>query len=248
VVVFHRVILGVLLGVVAAASPARAQLPLQMAGEQPGPLVREAFASAYGQALADGLGKALRDSADSACLNSKKIAAADLRQRGLELMTKWGTRMLEQSATLIDAKAYDDKLSAAGGRNASAELARLKEDADVKRYREIERPIRLTAVLDLVFEQFDHYATVARIKIDPVSPLASGDDALLNKDPTEASEKELKEFTASHQSQALKRFLKLSEDAADATSAAIRTDQLPNVGPQAFFHGVETDLAELCVR
>jgi hypothetical protein len=245
-VVFRGIAVGLLL--VAGISPARAQLPLQTPGEQPGPLMREAFASTYGQAFTDELGKALRNGADPACLVSKKLVEADLRQRGRDLMIRWGTRMLEQSASLIDAKAYEDKLAAAAGQNAPAELVRLKDDADVKRYREIERPIRLTALLDVVFEQFDHYATIARIKIAPISPLASGDDALLSKDPTEASEKELKEFAATHQSPALKRFLKLSEDAADATSAAIKTDQMPTAGPQAFFQGVETDLAELCVR
>jgi hypothetical protein len=155
--------------------------------------------------------------------------------------------MLEQSASLIDPKAYEDKLTAVGGRNASAELARLKDDADVKRYREIERPIRLTAVLDSVFEQFDRYALIAKIKIAPVSPLDSGNNAL-DKDPTEASERELKEFTAAHQSPALKRFQELSEDAADAVMAAISAEQAEKAQPAAFFRGVESDLAEICVR
>jgi hypothetical protein len=218
-----------------------------MPGEQPGPLLREAFASAYGQSLADEFGKSLRNAADTACLASRKVAADQLRQRGLDLMIKWGTRMLEQSAALIDTKAYEERLSAAGGRNAPAELARLKDDADVRRYREIERPIRLTAVLDAVFEQFDRYATIGRMRIAPVSPLASGNDALLSKDPTEASERELKEFVAAHPSPSLKRFLKLSEDAADATTAAIDADQAEKAEPATFFHGIEADLAEMCV-
>jgi hypothetical protein len=231
-----------------AAVPARAQLTLQVPAEPPGPLVREAFTSAYGQALADELGEALRDAADPSCLDSKHVKAAELRQRGLDLMSKWGTRMLESSASLIDAKAYESKLAEAGGRNASAELARLTDDADVKRYREIERPIRLTAVLDAVFEQFDRYALIARIKLAPVSPLAGGNDTLLTKDPTEESEKQLKEFVATHPSPALKRFLKLSEDAADAMTGAVNAEQAGKVGPATFFGGVETDLAEICVH
>ena len=231
-----------------AAAPARAQLTLQVPAEPPGPLVREAFTSAYGKALADELGEALRDAADPACLDSKRVKAAELRQRGLDLMSKWGTRMLESSASLIDSKVYESKLAEAGGRNASAELARLTDDADVKRYREIERPIRLTAVLDAVFEQFDRYALIARIKLAPVSPLAGGNDTLLTKDPTEESEKQLKEFVAAHPSPALKRFLKLSEDAADAMTGAVNAEQAEKVGPATFFRGVESDLAEICVR
>ncbi len=242
------VLVGIALVVLVAAAPARAQLLLQVPAEQPGPLVREAFTSAYGQALADEFSDALRNAADPACLDSKRVKAAELRQRGLDLMSKWGVRMLEQSASLIDSKAYESKLAEAGGQNASAELARLKDDADVKHYREIERPIRLTAVLDSVFEQFDRYASIAQIKLAPVSPLAGGNDTLLTKDPTEASERELKEFVATHQSPALKRFLKLSEDAADAMTAAISTDQAEKAGPATFFRGVESDLAEMCVR
>jgi len=239
---------GAALVVLAAAGPARAQLLLQVPPEQPGPLVKEAFASAYGQALADGLGDALRNAADPACLDSKKVKTAELRQRGLDLMSKWGSRMLEQSASLIDTKAYESKLAEAGGQTASAELGRLKDDADIKHYREIERPIRLTAVLDSVFEQFDRYASTTGIKLAPVSPLAGGNDILLTKDPTEASEKALKEFIATHQSPALKRFLKLSEDAADAMTAAVSAEQAEKAGPATFFRGIESDLAEICVR
>jgi hypothetical protein len=246
-VVFRELVVGALFAVVVVPS-AHAQSPLQMPGEQPGSLLREAFGSAYGQSLADEFGKALRNAADPACLDSRKVTANELRQRGLDLMVKWGTRMLEQSAALIDAKAYEAQLTAAAGQNAPAELARLEDDADVRRYREIERPIRLTAVLDAMFEQFDHYVMIGKMKIAPVSPLASGNDALLSKDPTEASERDLKEFVAAHPSPALKRFLKLSEDAADATTAAINTDQAEKAEPAAFFHGIEADLTEICVR
>ena len=239
---------GAALIVLAASVPTQAQLLLQVPPEQPGPLVKDAFASAYGEALADELGDALRNAADPACLDSKKVKAAELRQRGLDLMSKWGSRMLDQSASLIDAKAYESKLTEVGGQTASAELARLKDDADVKHYREIERPIRLTAVLDSIFEQFDRYASSAGIKLAPVSPLAGGNDILLTKDPTEASEKALKEFIATHQSPALKRFLKLSEDAADAMTAAVSSEQAEKAGPATFFRGVEADLAGLCVH
>jgi len=55
---YFGIAVGVALIVLAAAS--QAQLLLQVPPEQPGLLVKEAFASAYGQALADGLGDALR--------------------------------------------------------------------------------------------------------------------------------------------------------------------------------------------
>jgi hypothetical protein len=245
---FRKLAAGAALLAAVAASPARAQLTLQVPPEPSGPLLQEAFASSYGQALADGLGEALRNAADPACLEAKKLKAAELRQRGLDLMTKWGTKLLDSSLALIDSKIYEAKLAAADGANAAAELTRLTDDADVKRYREIERPIRLTGVLDTVFEQFDHYTETAGIKLAQVSPLAGGNDTLLSKDPTEDSEKGLKDFMAGHQSPALKRFLKLSEDAADAMTGAINTEKAEKMGPATFFRGVESDLAEICVR
>src|SRR6202008_1615074 len=111
--------------------------------EQPAALVRDAFASSYGQALTDEFGEALSKAADPACLGAKKIAVADLRQRGLDLMVKRGTRMLEQSTSLIDSKAYDEKFAAAGGRTASIELVQLATDTVVKRYRDRDHPNRL---------------------------------------------------------------------------------------------------------
>jgi hypothetical protein len=247
-VAFTKSAFPVFLVILATVPAAQAQVPLQMSGEQPAALVRDAFASSYGQALADEFGEALSKAADPACLGTKKIAPTSLRQRGLDLMVKRGTRMLEQSTSLIDSKAYDEKFAATGGQSAPSELAQLSNDADVKRYRELERPIRLTAVLDTVFEQFDRYAENARIKIAPVSPLAGGSDALLNSDPTEASEKALKDFVATHPSPPLRRYLKLSEDAAEATTAAVNADQAGKTGPATFFEGVEADLAEICVR
>jgi hypothetical protein len=116
---------GAALVVLGTVAPARAQLLLQVPAEAPGPLMREAFASAYGQALADGLGEALHNAADPACLDSKKVKSGELRQRGLDLMNKWGTRMLEQSASLIDAKTYEVKFAESSGRNATADLTRL---------------------------------------------------------------------------------------------------------------------------
>ena len=58
---------------------------------------------------------------------------------------------------------------------------------------------------------------------------------------SEAAEAAAEKFAAKNRSKALKRFLKLSEQAAAAGNAA------PPL-PYTFFGGVESDLAELCIR
>ena len=133
----------ILLSLIACPDNAFAQLPLLETIEQPGPFVRETFASPYGQALVTELGKSLRTSADPACLRAKSLTDQQLSDRGAELIVSWGTRAMEALATFFDVKAHEAKFAASAGPNAVAERVGLRENADVKRYLEIERPWRL---------------------------------------------------------------------------------------------------------
>jgi hypothetical protein len=227
-----------------ASTAARAQKP-----EPPdqSALVRDAFASSYGQALTAEFGKVLRAGADPACLNAKAIATDQIEARGRALIVTWGTRMLQTRESMIDKKAAAEKFAAASGADAAAEFARLKQNADVKRYLAIAQPIRQAAVLDSIFEQFDRYVLITRIKLAPVSPLATGNDALLRQNPTEAAEDKVEKFLAASKSAALKRYIALSEKDAAASAAAIRLEKPLRPVPSIFFEGVETDLAELCI-
>ena len=221
-----------------ALPAARAQAPAE-----PAVLVREALASPYGQAMIAELGKNLRSSADPACLASKAIAADQLEARGRELMTKWGTRMMEISVSFIDKNIFAEKFSNPNG----AELAKLQADSTVKRYLAIAQPIRQTKILDAMFEQFDRQVLITRVKLAPVSPLASGNEALLDKDPSDAAEEKLGKFIAGNKSVALKRYLALAEQEAAARAAATRKDPPTQPVPTVLFGGVEADLAELCI-
>jgi hypothetical protein len=224
-----------------AATPALAQFPTSGPTEQPAPFVREAFASPYGRALVGELGRALRAGADPACLKSKAIAADQLEPLGEALLIKWGTQAMETARSYVDFGIYEKNFTA------SAELKGLREQPQIKRYIDIERPIRLAKVLDFIFEQFDRYLLLNRIKIAAVSPAASGNDDLSRKNPTEAAEDALDEFISANKSPQLERFLELSEQAATAMQGAVNKEQAIRVGPGTFFRGVELDLAELCI-
>jgi hypothetical protein len=232
--------IAVLLIYASAASTAQAQFPMPGLIEQPEPFVREALASPYGRALTAELGRVLRADADPACLSSKGVAADQLEPRGEQLMIKWGTRTMETVLSLIDFKAYEKNFPA------HAELKAMWKQPELKRYLEIERPLRQAKVLDFVFEQFDRYALITRIKVASVSPIATGNDRLLRANPTEAGEEALEKFETSKSAQ-IKRFLALSQQSAAAMQAATNKEQMLRIGPTTFYRGVETDLAELCI-
>jgi hypothetical protein len=224
-----------------AATTASAQIPTPALNEPPAPMVREAFASPYGRALVAELGRALRADADPACLGSKGVAADQLEPRGEALMIKWGTQAIETAMSYVDFKTYEKNFSA------NTELKSLWEQPQIKRYLEIERPLRLAKILDFVFEQFDRYALLKRIQIASVSPVATGKDDLLRANPTESVEDALDDFVAANKSAELERLLALSEQSAAAMQGAINKDRVLLVGPGTFFRGVEADLAELCI-
>jgi len=230
----------------AGMAMAHAQPPDEARAEIPS-LVRDAFDSGYGKALVAELGKSLRKDADAACLTAKGIAPDQLEQRGRDLIVKWGVRMREIYNSMVDREAYSEKFTASAGRGAVAELKRLRNDADVKRILELERPIRLANIADSIFEQFDRHLLVQRIQLTAVSPLGTGNEALLNMNPTEATQEKVDKFVAPSKSPALKKYLKLSQQSIAASVAAMKKEDARKAGPSAFFGGVEADLAELCI-
>jgi hypothetical protein len=112
----------------------------------------------------------------------------------------------------------------------------------------MEEPLRQAKILDLIFEHFDRYVLIKRIKLAAVSPLGTGNEDLLRLNPSEAVMDAQDKFLASHPSKALKRLLQLSEQEADARTAGIKNIQGVPPLPHTFFQGVENDLAELCIR
>ncbi|HTF75170.1 MAG TPA: hypothetical protein VK620_12685 [Bradyrhizobium sp.] len=224
-----------------AAAPALAQLPTSGPTEQPVTFVPAAFASPYGRALIAELGRALRADADPACLNSKAIAADQLEQHGETLLIKWGTRAMETARSYVDFEAYEKNFPA------STELKGLREQPQIKRYLDIEQPIRQAKTLDFIFEQFDRYVLLNQIKIAPVSPAASGNIDVLHANPTEAAEETLDDFIETNKSPQIERFLALSEQATEATQGAIKKEQAVRTEPGTFYRGIKLDLAELCI-
>lgn len=216
----------------------RATLPAQ---------IREAFDSPYGKALVAELGKSLRNDADASCLTAKDIAPDQLEQRGHDLIVKWGLRMMETANSFIDPKVYREKFAATAGSGAGDELARLRDDADVKHSMELERPIQQALIVDLFFDEFDRYVMVKRIKLTAIAPLRTGNNKLLEMNPTEAAERQLGQFATSNKSPALQKYLKLSQQSLVASTVATKMEDALKIGPDTFLGGLEAGLAELCI-
>ena len=216
----------------------RAALPTQ---------IREAFDSPYGKALVAELGKSLRNDADASCLTAKGIAPDQLEQRGHDLIVKWALRTMQTANAFIDPKIYHDKFAATAGSGAGDELARLRDDADVKRSMELERPIQQALIVDLFFDEFDRYVLAKQIKLTAISPLRTANNQLLEMNPTEAAERKHSLFAASNKSPALQKYLMLSQQSLVASTAATKMEDALKITPDTFLDGLEADLAELCI-
>jgi hypothetical protein len=242
----RRLMIAGALWLAGAIMAAHAQSPEETRATLPAQ-IREAFDSPYGKALVAELGKSLRSNADASCLTAKGITPDQFEQRGHDLVVKWGLRTMETANSFIDPKVYREKFTATAGRDAEDELARLRDDADVKHSMELERPIQQAETVDLFFEQFDRYVLVKQIKLMAISPLATGNSQLLEMNPTEAAERKLSQFAAENKSPALKKYLKLSQQSLVASTAATKMEDALKIGPDTFLAGMEADLAELCI-
>ena len=136
--------------ILAAAGPASAQVPLTNPAENPGKLVREAFASPYGRAVVAEFNAVLRAGADAACLQSKGLNPEQLARRGEAWIVARSVKAIEVYASFINISIYDTRLAQSAGIGAAAEFARLEKNPDVKRYIAIERPRRQADLLDYV--------------------------------------------------------------------------------------------------
>jgi hypothetical protein len=216
--------------------------------EPPAGMVRDALASAYGNALLEEFARAVEKVADPACLQGKGLDAAKLKERGRDLFQTWGGRGMEMLAANFDQTRYQAEVAARAGKDAFREMEQLRKSPDVQRYIALERPMRLAKVLDYVTDQFRRYLLVQRIKFGPFHPLETGNEELLRINPTEATEQALERFVAAKKkSRPLNRFLDLAEATDEALVKALNPEFTRNWGPASIYRGVEADIAEICI-
>jgi hypothetical protein len=230
-----------------AALPASAQGGPLATSEPTEQRIRDAFATPSADALLKTFVKSVRKNADSACLQEKAFDDATLAGRGSALMQRYGGQMLKLMDDSFDRAAYEKAFTDNAGPRAISELEQLRRDGDVKKLIALERPAALARLVVAVTENFDHYITIGRIKLDQISPAARGEEEP-KENPIEAAEAAAQKFIDTHSSKKrINRYLDLAEAADEARRKAMATPAAMKLGPMAYFAGADRDLAELCV-
>jgi hypothetical protein len=232
----------------AAASPAGAKGgPLGFWPQPPDAVMRETLETAYAEALLKTFAANVRKDGDATCLQAKALDEAALIARGRALLQTHGVRFLKIQDENFDDAVAQSAFAALAGPNARAELDRLLQHPDVKKLEALNRPIPIAKLLETIFEQFDRYVLIGRIKLDPISPVARGEMEPMKDDPAQAAEAAVQRFLDKHSSRRLDRYLDLQNAAEAATPKGFSTEAASKLGPMAYFAGAERDLAELCV-
>jgi hypothetical protein len=247
---FTKLVFALMIGL-AMASPVHAKGgPLGLWPQPPDAVMRETLETAYAEALLKTFAANVRKDDDAACLQAKALDEAALVTRGRALLQTHGVRFLKLQDENFDDAVAQSAFAALAGPNARAELNRLLQHPDVKKLEALNRPIPIAKLLETVFEQFDRYVLIGRLKLDPVSPTARGEtnSAATRANPVPAAEAAVMQFIKKNQSsKVINRFLDLMEPDLAATNIGVKREALAKVGPMQYFAGLDKDLAELCV-
>jgi hypothetical protein len=210
---------------------------------------KEAFADVYGQLMVDEMHKALLKDAQPSCLIDRNIARADiLRDRGEELLVRFGDAIGEKMMAAVDADLADREFVRLAGGTAMQELRTLIKDPVVAELLRISRIADRDRFVDRTTETFDRYVLLHRIKIDRISPIVTGSTFLMEKSRAVAAEEEADAFVAKNGTPAVKRYLELVEAAGIALEAAADRERLALMGPTQLLAGLDEALAALCVE
>jgi hypothetical protein len=207
-----------------------------------------AFSTPFGRLLVAEFAAVLADSADAACLSEKGIDKAAVADRARAILLRRGAQMGRKAGEAVDRATFDAKFAARKGRNANAELGRLRNDPAVREYIALRRPAALADTALLVLENLGRYALIQRIKlVRPVSPVEAVNTAILDLDPSDEANEKADDFVAKSKSRALKRYLELVEAAEAARKESISVEVAFRIGPAQLMSGFDQDLADVCV-
>jgi len=229
------------------AAPARAEAPQFIKVANP-VTAKEAFADVYGQLLVDEMHKALFKAAQPTCLGDRNIARADLlRDRGEELLVRFGQAVSDRMMDLVDAGAADKEFLRLAGPNALNELRGLLKDPNVGELLRISRVGDRDRMVDRTTELFDRYVLLHRLKIERINPLVTGSTFLMEKNRAVAADEASDAFVTKNGTPAVKRFIELVEAAGEALESGLDRERLSRLGPTQLMLGLDQALAALCV-
>jgi hypothetical protein len=232
----------------ARSEPAQPQLPLIYLEAPPEKLVETAFAAPFGNLLVAQFAVAIGEGADAACLQSKGIDKAALGDRARAIMLRNGAQSFQKYLSAVDRAAFKTRFAASAGANAEAELARLRNDKDVRAFLELSAPARDAAIALNVVETLGRIVMLLKINLSRrFDPISSGDAALLKADPTEAISAKVDAFVQASTSTSLTRYLDLTDAAQEALNRSLDAKMYLSLRIVDLMPGLEQDLADVCV-
>jgi hypothetical protein len=232
----------------AHASQALSQTAADILHPSPPKLAAEAFNTQYGRLLAAETGRVLQTSADAECVRARKLTPETFGHRARELLVRNGAALLEVTAKLADRKKLESTLAAKAGKNARSDYERLRGDPAVKQVMALSERARLAQLADLTIQTTERHALLAGIRLaKPLSPLASGDMALLAANPADKALAERDRAITGSKSPGLKRWLEVDQAIQEAFQQSVDQDAYLRLGPRELTPDTEKALAALCV-
>ena len=164
-------LLSLLVALIAVQAPRSASaqpqgtVPLTYLEAEPEQLVEAAFSTPFGKLLIAEFAAAVADSADAACLKAKGLETSALEGRARVITIRHGVQLVGKYLSTVDRTAFTANLASRMGAGAEAELARLRDNPDVRAYLELAMPIRHAATALAVAETLGRNLLILKIKL-----------------------------------------------------------------------------------
>ena len=164
-------------------------------------------------------------------------------------MVRHGAQFIRGYLSAVDRAAFKANLAKRMGAGAEAELVKLRDDPDVRSFLGLVQPVRQSETALAVAETLGRNLLILKIKLSRrFDPIASGNQKLLDADPSNQVFDKLNALLANSKSVALSRYLKLTDAVQLALNESVNTKALLSMRIVDLMPGLESDLADVCVR
>jgi len=208
------------------------------------PTPAESIEAPLSAKLADKLGQVWFEAADPACRASKSLDLASYKKLARIMIVAVGDHIRQFSASVQDGPKADAQFAAEAGQGALAELRRLANDPAVKEFLVRSRKRSEIELTQTYLENIDRALLLRRVQTRQASPLATGDDVLLEIEKVSSGPLD---YADAKKSRAINRFIELMGIAERALADTSNKIELLRWGPVRLMPILEGPLKENCV-
>jgi hypothetical protein len=208
------------------------------------PTPAESIEAPLSAKLADKLGQVWFEAADPACRATKSLDLASYKKLARIMIVAVGDHIRQFSASVQDGPKADAQFAAEAGQGALAELRRLANDPAVKEFLVRSRKRSEIELTQTYLENIDRALLLRRVQTRQASPLATGDDILLEIEKVSSGPVD---YADAKKSRAINRFIELMGIAERALADTSNKIELLRWGPVRLMPILEGPLKENCV-